>query len=208
MDIIISGLVGYETALKLYRENKDFLDERFPGFYIEQFLDLQAKEKGPSREDMPHGRVPINDGGLFAALWQLCEEENCGCEVDIKAIPIRQEVIEICELFDVNPYEASSKGAWIAAADGGAADGGAANDAAADGTAAEKRLAENELAENELAGNETIIGKTTKGKARVVLMGTDDKTGKRLQRFLTPPERQKKDMENKGDRARFSDSKK
>lgn len=188
MDIIISGQVGYETALRLYKENKKFLDERFPEFYVEQFLNIGKEEQ---YADTPCDGVALEDGGLFAALWKLCEMENCGCEIDIKKVPIRQEVIEVCELFDVNPYEVRSAGAVIFVVDGA----NVAKDAADKNGAGKNAVNKNAIAGNTV-GNPyfTVIGKATKDKARVVLMGTDDKTGERKKRFLTPPERQQKDL--------------
>lgn len=183
MDIIISGQVGYETALRLYKENKNLLDERFPGFYIEQLLDIEKEMKSM---DISRGGVCLEEGGLFAALWKLCEEKNCGCEIDIKKVPIRQEVIEICELFDVNPYEARSAGAAVLVVDADTADRNVTDKNAVDGNEAIESVAD--------SSNFAVIGKATKGEARVVLMGTDDKTGERKKRFLTPPERQKKDL--------------
>ena len=42
-----------------------------------------------------------------------------GLEIDLKKIPIRQETIEICEFFDLNPYKLLSGGSLLlAAADG------------------------------------------------------------------------------------------
>ena len=34
-------------------------------------------------------------------------------EIDLRKIPIRQETVEILELFNVNPYYAESEGAWL-----------------------------------------------------------------------------------------------
>ena len=38
----------------------------------------------------------------------MCIRDRCsgvGLEIDLKKIPIRQETIEICEFFDLNPYK-------------------------------------------------------------------------------------------------------
>ena len=42
-----------------------------------------------------------------------------GLDVDLKKIPVRQETIEVCELFHINPYQLTSAGCFLlAAADG------------------------------------------------------------------------------------------
>lgn len=53
------------------------------------------------------------DGGIFAALWRMSEEIHAGIEVDFRKIPVRQEIIEICEIFNINVYELSSLGCLL-----------------------------------------------------------------------------------------------
>lgn len=53
---------------------------------------------------------PAGEGGIFAALWYLAEEWNCGFRVTLPDIPIRQETVEICDTFDLNPYQMASDG--------------------------------------------------------------------------------------------------
>ena len=38
-----------------------------------------------------------------------------GLEVDLKKIPIRQETVEICNYFGVNPYQIMSSGSMMIA---------------------------------------------------------------------------------------------
>ena len=40
MKIYTSGLIAYETALKLYEENRAELESRFPKFFLREFLEL------------------------------------------------------------------------------------------------------------------------------------------------------------------------
>ena len=167
MDIGVCGLIGYEGALALYKENRAFLDARFPAFWIRGFLELpeQQQLKKPKKTD--HSCIiETGKGGLYAALWEMCESLCCGCEVDIKSIPIAQEVVEICECFDKDPYEIDSSGVWII------------------------------TGEDLTAEPVTIIGKITDSKDRIILMGFDEKKKERTKRFLTPPARQEKDLVN------------
>ena len=167
MDIGVCGLIGYEGALALYKENRAFLDARFPAFWIRNFLELPKKQPSAKQEATDEQcTIETGKGGSYAALWELCETLGCGCEVDIKRIPIAQEVVEICECFDQDPYEIDSPGAWIVAGD--------------------------DLEAKQV----TIIGKTTDSKDRIILMGYDEKKKERAKRFLTPPERQEKDLAN------------
>ena len=59
----------------------------------------------------------LSSGGVFAALWEMAERAGCGLTVELKKIPVRQETIEICEFFEVNPYETLSGGSLLIATD-------------------------------------------------------------------------------------------
>lgn len=61
----------------------------------------------------------ITEGGIFGALWELAEGAGCGLDIDLKKIPVRQESIEVCEQFGVNPYYLMSSGSMLIAAENG-----------------------------------------------------------------------------------------
>ena len=50
----------------------------------------------------------VGRGGVLCALWDMSKELNCGLNVDLLKIPFRQEVIELCEYLELNPYELES----------------------------------------------------------------------------------------------------
>ena len=63
-----------------------------------------------------NGAVSLHDmsqGGVYAALWDMAEASGTGLLVDFRAIAVRQEIIEICEIFDINPYELNSCGSLL-----------------------------------------------------------------------------------------------
>ena len=61
----------------------------------------------------------VSEGGIFGALWELAESAGVGLEIDLKKIPIRQETVEICEFFDLNPYKLLSGGCLLIATEDG-----------------------------------------------------------------------------------------
>ena len=63
----------------------------------------------------------LSQGGVFGALWEMADRAGTGLEVDLKKIPVKQETIEICEYFDVNPYELYSAGSLLIGTDHGEA---------------------------------------------------------------------------------------
>ena len=100
-----------------------------------------------------------SEGGIFAALWELAEASGIGLEIDQKAIPIRQETIELCEVFDLNPYMLISSGSMLIGTEHG-------------------NLLVEKLEQAGIHG--VVIGYTTEGNDRIVVNGDE-------QRYLEPP---------------------
>ena len=110
-----AGLAGAAFLAKHYREN---LHER----YTYSFID-KAAAKETEVSVLPEIKVlkelgirhmhDVAEGGVFGAVWELCERLCAGVELDLKQIPICQETVEICEYFDVNPYQLKGDGALL-----------------------------------------------------------------------------------------------
>ena len=58
----------------------------------------------------------ITEGGVFGALWEMGSGSGVGLDIDLKAIPIRQETVEVCEVLGLNPYILMSSGSMMIAA--------------------------------------------------------------------------------------------
>ena len=63
--------------------------------------------------------LALGRGGIFAGLWKMAEQFGCGIHADLRAIPVRQETIEFCEFFDLNPYRLESFGSCLIFANDG-----------------------------------------------------------------------------------------
>lgn len=55
----------------------------------------------------------VAEGGVLGAVWELCERNHVGVELDLKKIPIHQETVEISEYFDLNPYQLRGDGSLL-----------------------------------------------------------------------------------------------
>lgn len=55
----------------------------------------------------------IGSGGILAALWDMAEELDTGFEADLSAMTLRQETVEICEFYRLNPYQMTSAGSFL-----------------------------------------------------------------------------------------------
>lgn len=58
-------------------------------------------------------RFALGEGGIFTGLWKMAEAGEVGLEIDLRKIPIRQETVELCERYEINPYQFSSSGALL-----------------------------------------------------------------------------------------------
>lgn len=152
MDIIVSKWIGIEGTSILAKEKEAALRTRFSAAFLEK-----AKEMDAYLSVLPEAAVAVScgvaamhditEGGIFGALWEMAEASGIGLEIDLKKIPIRQETVELCEFFDLNPYRLISSGSMLMAAEDG------------------NRL----VRELEKAGiKAAVIGKATEGKDRVI----------------------------------------
>ena len=124
MDIVATKWVGLEGTAILAKEKEAELRSR----YAQPFID-KAKTFSQMMSILPEAAVAVqsgagamhdvSEGGVFGALWELAESSGVGLEIDLKKIPIRQETIEICEYFDINPYKLLSGGSLLIATEDG-----------------------------------------------------------------------------------------
>ena len=163
-DIVITGEVGIEGTAIIAERYREELIKRFSTTYIDKAIEF--KHEVPILSEaavaVKHGVTAMHDisfGGIFGALWDLGESNRLGISVDIKKIPIRQETIEICEYFDMNPYQMLSGGSLIIASN--------------DGNGLVKALKEQGLSAK-------VVGKVIEGHDKVII--NQDET-----RFLEPP---------------------
>lgn len=124
MDILVTKWIGIEGTTILAKEKETELAERFSPFFIEQAKKLDEhlsvlKEAAVATTSGVSAMHDVTEGGIFGALWEMAEASGVGLEIDLKKIPIRQETIEICEFFGINPYQMISSGCMLMAAEDG-----------------------------------------------------------------------------------------
>ena len=61
----------------------------------------------------------LGEGGIFAGLWEYAARAGVGLEIALSRIPIRQHTIEVCEFFNLNPYQLFSGGSLLIACQNG-----------------------------------------------------------------------------------------
>ncbi len=163
-DVVLSKWIGLEGTAILAKEKEKELLTRYPSHLIreakafDRYLSIvpEAATAGKSGVTAMHD---VTEGGIFGALWELAESSGVGLEIHLKKIPIRQETIEICEFFGINPYELISSGSLLMVTDDGLGLVG-------------------ELEREKIPA--TVIGKIREGNDRIVINEEE-------RRFLEPP---------------------
>ena len=115
-EIILCGYTGLEGTLRLVEEAEADLRTRFTPSFIEKTKRckeslilpeqiLKLPEEAKSRQ--------CGDGGVLCGLWELAEAEKTGFEIDFSKLALKQETVEICEFFQLNPYLLTSAGSYL-----------------------------------------------------------------------------------------------
>ncbi len=123
-DILVTKWIGIEGTSIIAKEKEKELLEHFSAAFVDtaKGFDQYLSVLPDSRIAVEHGVSAMHDvteGGIYGALWEVAEASGIGLEIDLKAIPIRQETVEICEYFELNPYYLISSGCMLMAADRG-----------------------------------------------------------------------------------------
>lgn len=117
-DIVVSKWIGLEGTARLAKEHKEELCSRYPMRMIEEaaaydkYLSV-IPEAATAMKSGVCGMHDVSRGGIFGALWEMASGAGVGLEIDLKKLPVKQETIEICEFFELNPYELLSGGCLI-----------------------------------------------------------------------------------------------
>lgn len=163
-ELVMTKYAGLEGTGIIATEKEQELLTRYPAGFLKEAKDLLnlvsvVEDARIAREYSVSAMHDVTEGGIFGALWEVAVASKVGLEIELDKIPIKQQTVEICEFFDLNPYMLISSGSMLIAADRGS-----------DIVDALKRH-----------GIEAaVIGRATAGNDKVVYYG-DEK------RFLEPP---------------------
>ncbi len=163
-DIVMTKWAGLEGTAIIAKAKEEELLTRYTRDFIagaKNFMDYISvvKEAKIGKQYEVTSMHDVTEGGVYGALWEIAEASNVGLEIWLKSIPIRQETVEICEFYDLNPYLLISSGSMLM------------------GTFRGREL----VAALEEAGiPAAVIGKVNKGNDRVVINEEE-------KRFLEPP---------------------
>ncbi|MBP3459383.1 MAG: AIR synthase family protein [Lachnospiraceae bacterium] len=162
-DLVMTKWAGLEGTSIIAAEKQEELAKRLPSQIIDAALEMReyisvVPEAAVAVKTGVSAMHDVTEGGIFGALWEMGEASGVGILADLKKIPIRQETIEVCELFDINPYMLISSGSMLIGTSHG-------------------NLLVDELQKQGIPA--AVIGRAVEGNDRVVVNGEE-------QRFLEP----------------------
>ena len=124
-DIVMTKHIGMSGIRTVISQKKEEILNILPEAVIDKALTadeelLVAKEAeifvGQNIDGAMHD---VSEGGIFAALWDMAEYSGTGLEIDLRHISVNQEIIEICEIFNINPYILDSMGCLLMTCENG-----------------------------------------------------------------------------------------
>lgn len=117
-ELVMTKWAGLEGTAILAAEKRGRLLEKLPAELIdvaESFIRyLSVVPEAQVAAGMGASAMhDVTEGGIFGALWEMGAAADVGIRADLSKIPIRQETVEICEFFGVNPYCMMSSGSLL-----------------------------------------------------------------------------------------------
>lgn len=121
-ELVLTKWIALGGTAALAETFEEKLHGRYPFSLIDRAKEFEKLTSAArdARAISHFGAAPMHalgQGGIFGALWEMAEHAGVGLEVDLKKIPVKQETIEICEFFDINPYELYSAGSLLVGTD-------------------------------------------------------------------------------------------
>lgn len=117
-ELVMTKWAGLEGTAIIATEHTEKLLETLPKELVEeaksflQYLSV-VPEASVAMKVGVSAMHDVTEGGVFGALWEMGAASNVGITADLMKIPIRQETIEVCEVFDINPYQLMSSGSML-----------------------------------------------------------------------------------------------
>lgn len=123
-ELVVSKWIGMEGALLIANAKEEELQNRYPYAMLDRVMAMEHEmtvllEAATAVKSEVSAMHDLSEGGILGGLWEFAGKHGVGLEIDIKKIPVKQEVIEICEYFELNPYALRSGGSLLMAVNNG-----------------------------------------------------------------------------------------
>jgi hydrogenase maturation factor len=120
--IVLTGYPGRYRAYNMAVTDKDLLQKQFPKSIIDSLNEVSVNEFSSqsacriARQNNVSFIHDISFGGLYRALYNISEYAGLGVSIQHEAVPVMQEIIELSEFCNEDPYTWDSQGSVLIAA--------------------------------------------------------------------------------------------
>lgn len=117
-ELVMTKWAGLEGTAILATEHREDLIQKLPEELVDtaagfiQYLSV-VPDAAVAVQIGVSAMHDVTEGGIFGALWEMGEASGVGIIVNLQKIPIRQETIEVCEFYGINPYQLISSGSML-----------------------------------------------------------------------------------------------
>lgn len=120
-DIIMAGYAGGYGAAKLTFANEEELEKHFNPVFLSPILEADytgdaisaVKAVETAADAGVRTMYACGEGGVYSAVWELAENAGLGARIQLKEVPLKQETVEVCDYFNISPYQLLSVGAVL-----------------------------------------------------------------------------------------------
>ena len=124
-DIVMTKHIGMSGIRTVISHKRDEILNVLPedvinkAFATDEELVIAKEAQIFIKQNIDGAMHDVSEGGIFAALWDMAEYSGTGLDIDLRHISVKQEIIEICELFNINPYILDSMGCLLMTCENG-----------------------------------------------------------------------------------------
>jgi len=122
-DLVVAGAIAKAGAKAALEKKRPVFESRFRSAFLDRLESAVNEKLNLTPELLSQlGATEweyVNEGGVLAALWNISGAYEQGISFSLLKMPVKQEIIEACELFDLNPYRLRSGECVLLAADHG-----------------------------------------------------------------------------------------
>lgn len=116
--IVLAGPIGIGGTVLMAKFFQEELRKVFPAWLIRDALGMEPLQHlYPTRELLEKYDVSavysVGEGGIWRTLYQLGKDAGRGFEIQARRILVNQITIELCEHFDLNPWNLLSCGCTL-----------------------------------------------------------------------------------------------
>jgi len=120
--LVMTKVAAIGAGYRIYLNKSESLLDKFQKVYVNKIAKYAEKlsalpEAAVAIEHGVAAMHELSEGGVFAGLYELAMASGLGVRAYLDKIPVAQNIIELCEHFDLNPYESESTGSMLIVCD-------------------------------------------------------------------------------------------